>query len=148
MTLFNRKTLDRHIRASPLPADHLGALEAWSEMITSGRIYGLSEVALHGPDAPHSRSLPGGAGAEADDGAQGVVGAARLRRLPGRGEKSVQGRRSVAERSAWEDWIARDRAEIVRLSAGIAAAEARIDGIVHDLFGLTPAETALLEASL
>ena len=54
----------------------------------------------------------------------------------------------LAERSAWEDWIARDRAEIVRLSAEIAAAEARIDGIVYDLFELTPDEIALLEASV
>ena len=54
----------------------------------------------------------------------------------------------LAERSAWEDWIARDRAEIVRLSAEIAAAEARIDGIVYELFELTPDEIALLEASV
>ena len=54
----------------------------------------------------------------------------------------------LAERSDWEDWIARDRAEIVRLSAGIAAAEARIDGIVYGLFDLTAEEVALLEASL
>lgn len=54
----------------------------------------------------------------------------------------------LAERSAWEDWIARDRAEIARLSAEIAAAEARIDGIVYDLFELSPEEIALLEASI
>lgn len=54
----------------------------------------------------------------------------------------------LGERSGWEDWIARDRAEIVRLSAEIAAAEARIDGIVYGLFDLTPEEIALLEASL
>ena len=54
----------------------------------------------------------------------------------------------LAERSAWEDWIGRDRAEIVRLSAEIAAAEARIDGVVYRLFDLTPDEIALLEASV
>jgi hypothetical protein len=30
----------------------------------------------------------------------------------------------LAERSAWEDWITRDRAEIARLSAEITKAEA------------------------
>ena len=54
----------------------------------------------------------------------------------------------LAERSAWEDWIARDRSEIVRLSAEIASAEARIDSIVYQLFELTPDEIALLEASI
>ena len=52
----------------------------------------------------------------------------------------------LAERSAWEDWITRDRAEIARLSAEIAQAEARIDSIVYDLFDLTPDEIALLES--
>lgn len=54
----------------------------------------------------------------------------------------------LAERSAWEDWITRDRAEIARLSAEITKAEARIDSIVYGLFGLTPDEIALLEASI
>ena len=48
MNLFNRKTLERHVRASPLPADHLAALQGWSELIASGRIHGLKETALHG----------------------------------------------------------------------------------------------------
>jgi hypothetical protein len=52
----------------------------------------------------------------------------------------------VADRSAWEDWLTRDRAEIARLSAEIAAAEARIDSIVYNLFDLTPDEIALLES--
>jgi hypothetical protein len=52
----------------------------------------------------------------------------------------------LADRSAWEDWITRDRAEIARLSAEIAAAEARIDSIVYNLFDLTPEEIALLES--
>jgi hypothetical protein len=51
----------------------------------------------------------------------------------------------VADRSAWEDWLTRDRAEIARLSAEIATAEARIDSIVYNLFDLTPDEIALLE---
>ena len=52
----------------------------------------------------------------------------------------------LAERSAWEDWITRDRAEIARLTAEITKAEALIDSIVYGLFDLTPAETALLES--
>jgi hypothetical protein len=52
----------------------------------------------------------------------------------------------LAERSAWEDWITRDRAEIARLSAEISKAEAQIDSIVYALFDLTPAEIALLES--
>jgi hypothetical protein len=51
----------------------------------------------------------------------------------------------LAERSAWEDWINRDRAEIARLSAEIAGAEAQIDRIVYELFGLTNSEILLLE---
>lgn len=52
----------------------------------------------------------------------------------------------LSERSDWEDWITRDRAEIARLTAEIAQAEAKIDGIVYDLFDLTPDEIALLES--
>lgn len=52
----------------------------------------------------------------------------------------------LAERSAWEDWITRDRAEIVRLSAEITKTEAQIDSIVYTLFDLTPDEIALLES--
>ena len=48
MNLFNRKTLNRHINSAPIPADHLAALDAWAEMIRSGRIYALKETALHG----------------------------------------------------------------------------------------------------
>ncbi len=52
----------------------------------------------------------------------------------------------LAERSEWEDWITRDRAEIARLSAEISKAEAQIDSIVYGLFDLTPDEIALLES--
>lgn len=54
----------------------------------------------------------------------------------------------LADRSAWEDWITRDRAEIARLSAEIAKAEAEIDRIVYELFDLTPDEIALLESKV
>ena len=54
----------------------------------------------------------------------------------------------LSERSDWEDWITRDRAEIARLTAEIAQAEAKIDGIIYELFDLTPDEIALLEASI
>jgi hypothetical protein len=53
----------------------------------------------------------------------------------------------LTDRSAWEDWITRDRAEIARLSAEIAKAEAKINSIVYSLFDLTPDEIALLEAA-
>ena len=52
----------------------------------------------------------------------------------------------LADRSDWEDWINRDRAEIARLTAEIAQAEAQIDSIVYDLFDLTEDEIALLES--
>ena len=48
MNLFNRKTLKRHIKSAPIPTDHLAALDAWAEMIRSGRVYALKETALHG----------------------------------------------------------------------------------------------------
>ena len=54
----------------------------------------------------------------------------------------------LSERSDWEDWISRDRAEIARLTAEITQTEAQIDSIVYDLFDLTPDEIALLEASI
>ena len=52
----------------------------------------------------------------------------------------------LADRSDWEDWINRDRAEIARLTAEIAQAEARIDSIVYDQFDLTEDEISLLES--
>lgn len=54
----------------------------------------------------------------------------------------------LAERSDWEDWFTRDRAEIARLSAEIAKTEVQIDSIVYGLFGLTPSEIALLESAI
>ena len=54
----------------------------------------------------------------------------------------------LAERSAWQDWITRDKAEIARLTAEIGHAEAEIDAIVYDLFDLTPDEIELLEANV
>jgi len=54
----------------------------------------------------------------------------------------------LAERTAWEEWMARDRAEIIRLTAEIARCEAEIDSIVYDLFDLTPDEISLLESAV
>jgi hypothetical protein len=54
----------------------------------------------------------------------------------------------LAERSAWEDWIARDKAKIVRLTAEIKINETRINAIVYELFELTSDEIELLEASV
>jgi hypothetical protein len=48
VNLFNLKTLNRHIKPSALPADHLIILEAWADLIRSGRVYTLKEIALHG----------------------------------------------------------------------------------------------------
>lgn len=48
MNLFNRKTLKRHIKPIPIPADHLAILGAWADMVGSGRVYALKETALHG----------------------------------------------------------------------------------------------------
>ena len=48
MSLFNQKTLKRHVRPAPIPPDHLEILHSWAEMIRSGRIYSLKETALHG----------------------------------------------------------------------------------------------------
>lgn len=54
----------------------------------------------------------------------------------------------LAERSAWEDWITRDRAKITRLTADITRAEAQINSIVYELFDLTEDEIALLEVTV
>lgn len=54
----------------------------------------------------------------------------------------------LGERSAWDDWITRDRAEIACLSAQIAQAEAQINSIVYGLFDLTSDEIALLEGAV
>lgn len=48
MNLFNRKTLERHVRVAPLPAEHLAVLESWAELVRSRRIFTLKETALHG----------------------------------------------------------------------------------------------------
>ncbi|MEM7445728.1 MAG: DNA methyltransferase [Pseudomonadota bacterium] len=54
----------------------------------------------------------------------------------------------LSERSDWEDWIARDKAEIARLSNEIKTNEHQINAIVYRLFGLTEDEIALLEANI
>lgn len=49
LQLFNSKTLARHIKADfSIPEAHLAALEQWRELIATGRIQKLKEVALHG----------------------------------------------------------------------------------------------------
>ena len=63
-------------------------------------------------------------------------------------KKSFKADIPLAERSDWEDWIDRDRAEINRLSAEILQAETEIDRIVYRLFELTPEEIELLESSV
>ena len=54
----------------------------------------------------------------------------------------------LAERSAWEDWIKRDKVKIAQLSSEIQQAETKIDAIVYDLFNLTPEEIELLESNI
>jgi len=51
----------------------------------------------------------------------------------------------LIERSAWEDWIAKDKVKIAQFTSEIEQAEAEIDSIVYDLFDLTPEEIELLE---
>lgn len=63
-------------------------------------------------------------------------------------KKSLKADVPLAERTAWEDWIARDKVEVARLSSQIDANERQINEIVYDLFDLTPEEIKLLEASI
>ena len=55
---------------------------------------------------------------------------------------------ALKARGEWEAYLAEHAAQVRRLSAQIASAEREIDRLVYALFDLTPAETALLEASL
>lgn len=54
----------------------------------------------------------------------------------------------LSERSEWEDWIARDKAEIARLTTEIKANEKQINAIVYELFDLTQNEISLLESNI
>ncbi len=54
----------------------------------------------------------------------------------------------LADRSDWEDWIARDKAEIARLTAEIKQHEDQINALVYILFELTDDEIKLLEANI
>ena len=54
----------------------------------------------------------------------------------------------LSERTAWETWIKRDKAEILRLTAEIAKCETQINAQVYALFNLTAAEIKLLEANI
>jgi len=54
----------------------------------------------------------------------------------------------LSERTDWEDWITRDKAEIHRLSSEIAKLEAEINTQVYALFDLTAEEITLLEANI
>lgn len=47
MNLFNRKAPKRHINPASTRADHLAALDPWTGIIRSGRVYVLKETALH-----------------------------------------------------------------------------------------------------
>lgn len=54
----------------------------------------------------------------------------------------------LAERTAWEDWLQRDKAEINRLSDKIRANEDRINATIYEIFELTADEVKLLEGSI
>lgn len=63
-------------------------------------------------------------------------------------EKALKAKIPLQERNEWENWITATRAEIHALTAEIARLEAEINAKVYALFDLTPAEIALLEASV
>ncbi|KZD12389.1 hypothetical protein AUP43_16535 [Oceanibaculum pacificum] len=63
-------------------------------------------------------------------------------------KKSLKADIPLAERSDWEDWIARDKVKISGLTAEIETNEGRINSIVYELFELTQEEIDLLEANL
>ena len=54
----------------------------------------------------------------------------------------------LRDRTEWEDWMNKDRAEINRLSAQIRGHEDAINTIVYELFGLNDEEIKLLEANI
>lgn len=54
----------------------------------------------------------------------------------------------LAERSDWEDWLTRDKAEIACLTAEIKQHEDQINKLVYTLFDLTDEEIKLLEANI
>jgi hypothetical protein len=54
----------------------------------------------------------------------------------------------LADRSDWEDWLNKDKAEIARLSGEIKQHETAINKLVYDLFDLTLDEIELLEANI
>ncbi|MCZ4271495.1 N-6 DNA methylase [Maritalea porphyrae] len=54
----------------------------------------------------------------------------------------------LADRSDWEDWLNKDKADIARLSGEIKQHETAINKLVYDLFDLTPDEIELLEANI
>jgi hypothetical protein len=48
MHLFNPKTIERHLpSATPIPPVHMEHLSEWADTISSGRILGIKETALH-----------------------------------------------------------------------------------------------------
>lgn len=63
-------------------------------------------------------------------------------------KKCLKAEIPLKERNEWEDWIAKNKAEIVRLTAEIKTNEDRINAIVYELFDLTPDEIVLLEANI
>ena len=63
-------------------------------------------------------------------------------------KKSFKADIPLAERSDWEDWIARDKAAIARLTAEIKQHEDEINTLVYALFDLTDDEIQLLEANI
>lgn len=56
INLSNLKALKQHIKPTSIPADHLAALDAWADIIRSGRVYTLKETALPRSPRPKPRS--------------------------------------------------------------------------------------------
>lgn len=54
----------------------------------------------------------------------------------------------LRERNDWQALFEQEKTRVQQLGANIAAVERRIDQMVYTLFGLSPAEVALLERSL
>ena len=63
-------------------------------------------------------------------------------------KKALKADIPLRERGEWDSWITENRMKIHALSADIARIEADINRKVYALFDLTPAEIALLEASI
>jgi len=54
----------------------------------------------------------------------------------------------LAQRSEWEEWLKREKDQVLALDREISSYEKRIDAKVYQLFALTPADVSVVEAAL